>query len=198
MENTKKSDRSLIIDFGVNGNHEAFNLLYERYNSRLLKSITFKANGNKTLAEDVVSETWKIVIDKIDYHINKAESKEYSFIGLLYTTARNTLINHFNKKANKEISLDSMLELSANNSQSDNKEEFDDRKPSGFISPEGNVVLHDVIYAINKLTPQQKSVFLMQFAGLSYAQIANEKGIGIHTVAEHLSNARHRLRVALS
>ncbi|NVK57897.1 MAG: sigma-70 family RNA polymerase sigma factor [Alteromonadaceae bacterium] len=86
------------------GNKKAEHELIERYQRGLLFVLRRKCNQDTTLAQDMMQDTWRIVIDKIRSDQIRNPDKLSSFI---VQTGKNTVIAHYRKAENKtSISID--------------------------------------------------------------------------------------------
>ena len=110
MGNINKEElKELFIEF-KNGNQQAFEELYTKYN-KLVYGIAFSILKNQQDAEDIV----QIVFTKI-YGIDKDKlptSKEASW---LYTTTKNEAIAHIRRK-NNSVDLESIYEVEDTNDE---------------------------------------------------------------------------------
>ncbi len=70
------------------------------------------------------------------------------------------------------------------------------------LTPEEQIIseknIQDILSAIDRLSPQEKAVFRLQLAGLSYEEIAEKLSITAKAVDGTLQRARKKLRNALS
>jgi len=85
----------------------AFAQIYRRYIDKIYKYCFFKLNYNKEEAEDITSQTFMIILEKIE-GITLDTSHNYSLLPYIYTVARNLIIKQW-EKAGKTASLDEKL-----------------------------------------------------------------------------------------
>ena len=83
-------DEQSIVAACVRGETEGFTTLYERYIERIYRFIFYRTH-NRTLAEDLTSDAFMKVLDKI-HTFNESRG---NFSTWLYQIARNTLRDHY-------------------------------------------------------------------------------------------------------
>lgn len=105
----KLNEQFLLYKVQFKKDPDAFAALYDRYIDKIYRFIYLKLS-NRAEAEDVTSEvflkSWNYLIDSA----NKGRVR--SFSGLLYSIARNAVVDVYRKRAkHKECSIDSVEEL---------------------------------------------------------------------------------------
>lgn len=160
------------------GSEDAFRALFYAYRDKLYTYIA-KLSGSEEAAEDTVHDVFLKLWTK------RAELPEIDNLNAyLYSIARNMSINLFRRMAKEtlilsEIGREQGLEAGF---------EGEDR----IIHAE---VLATIKAAIDKLTPQQRQVFLMsRQQGLKIAEIAQQLDLAERTVKNHIHEALRFLR----
>lgn len=98
------SDETLVTSY-MEGDSDAFTELYERYVKRIYDFVYFKTHHKQT-AEDIVSQTFLRMIEKIDTF----NPKKGNFSAWLHSVARNLVIDHF-RAAKPTSSIDDAWDL---------------------------------------------------------------------------------------
>lgn len=160
------------------GSEDAFRTLFRAYRDKLYNYVV-KLSGSAQTAEDTVHDIFLKLWEK------KAELPEmYNLDAYLYRMARNRSLDVFRRVAREglilsEIGRDQGLEAGF---------EGEDRITH-------QEVLEAIRIAVNKLTPQQRQVFLLsRQQGLKIGEIAHQLEIAERTAKNHLSQALGFLR----
>lgn len=104
----KLSEQLLLYKIKAHRDPEAFAKLYDLYIEKIYRFTFFKVS-NKEEAEDITSD---IFLKAWNYLTSKKSEKVQSFGGLIYTIARNTIVDFYRKKGKrKECSIDQMPEI---------------------------------------------------------------------------------------
>mgnify|MGYP002844103333 CR=1 FL=1 len=83
----RDAERNLVLRLR-DGDSEAFDLLYDTYNARLLTFLT-RLTASRSVAEDLVAETWLRLVG------HAGELRDDTRFGpWLYTVARNPYVSH--------------------------------------------------------------------------------------------------------
>lgn len=129
---------------------------------------------NRSLVQDLMQQCYLKLWERFD-----TIDLERELLPLLYTYARNTVVDHLRKKLKEEYVADYQLwenELSDNNSLLDQ---------ISYKESEKN--LHKVI---DKMPAGRKQVFtLIKLQGLSYQQASLQLGISVSTIEKHMQEA---------
>ena len=145
------------------GEHEAFGLIYDRYVELVYRFVLYRVEGNRAMAEDIVSETFLRALRSIG-----SFSEQGRDIGAwLITIARNLLVDHARSGRAR-------LEGPA----ADIVDRADCRTVPG---PEDAVLadidLREVLAAVEKLRPEQRECLKLRFLqGLSVRETAAAMG----------------------
>ncbi len=171
------NERELLRQLAA-GSEDAFRTLFRAYRDKLYNYVV-KLSGSAQTAEDTVHDIFLKLWEK------KAELPEmYNLDAYLYRMARNRSLDVFRRVAREglilsEIGRDQGLEAGF---------EGEDRITH-------QEVLEAIRIAVNKLTPQQRQVFLLsRQQGLKIGEIAHQLEIAERTAKNHLSQALSFLR----
>ena len=137
-----------------------------------------------TIAEEIVSNVMYKIWQNRDttYHAN-------TFREYLYTSTRNTAINHLKQQQN-------IRKLSDNWAEQLRDELITETPLDQMIISELQIKLDDLIEA---LPEQCRKVFRMsRIDDLTYEEIALQMDISVNTVKHHIKTALHKLRIGLS
>ena len=157
------------------GSYRDFTKLYESYASRLY-AFALHLTHSDALAKDIVQETF------IKVWVRREQ------IDLLFTMAKNQLLNEFRRQANSPLFWEDVVL----NESGDGEETAIERKLS---FEEFN---HRLEIAKQKLTPRQRELFeLNKEQGITITEIAAKAFISEQSVRNQLSQALHVLRKEL-
>ncbi len=165
---------------------QSFNILVDRYKNQLLNFI-FRFIGDRTVAEDLVQETFLRLYRKKHYYKEIAK-----FSTWIYTIAGNLAKSELRRRKRRNF-------LSINNA-SDEKTDFDlpDRDANPMENTETSIVLREINKAISELPEHFKEVVLMRdVQELSYEEIATALKIPLGTVKSRVNRGRLRLQEQL-
>ena len=177
------SDECLIALY-AKGINEAFDILLERHQSRLLSYIQFIVN-NRDLAEDIFQETFVKAIVTIRQQRYTDTGK---FGGWLTRIAHNLIIDHYRQTKSARL-------LSNEDFEYDlfNRADLAD-------SPVEDQWVEDQVYAdisrlVEKLPDNQKEVIIMRYyKNMSFKEIATETSVSINTALGRMRYALLNLR----
>ena len=174
-----KSDMDLITDT-LNGNHESFTMLVNRYYASLYWVI-YRIVGNSTDADDLTSESLVKAYESLSSYSNK-----YAFSTWLHTIGSNRAID-FVRNRNKQPS-------PINNPTSTEEDimtpsiESDLSAEDNMIRLETNEIIANVI---SELKPFHRSLIDMRyFKNMSYEEISKKLNKPIGTIKTGLFRAR--------
>ena len=177
-------DEILICEY-LSGEHEAMDILIDRYKKPLYK-LCFYLVRNNSDADDLFQETWI----KVVRHINRYRSK--NFKGFLYKICINTYRDQYRRnKKNKDMI--SFLE----------DELFADRIESMDTSSCENIVIDKERYNImmgklNTLKDHYRiPIILFYIEGMQYSKIAEVMNISLGTVKSRISKGKEKLKEIL-
>lgn len=171
----KYDDNKLIALLGEKKSisNEAFNVLYNRYSTKLKSYCLFRTE-NRDEAEELHQETW------LKFHAAALENKKKIFLpAYLYVIARNLNIDkHRTYHNNNLISIESI-------------------NFAGFADPlnietevENKEMLSIVMIALNQLTEKSKETFILRwFSGLKYSEISEITNESVDCIKQRSSRA---------
>jgi len=173
---------SELISQLIEGSESAFELLYHRYSNKVAAFVSQYSNSVED-AQEAVQETFLAV------WLNRAKiDTSRSFDNYLLTIAKNFALKIVRKSIQQKLLEQKLALLSANNE-------------INTINRE--VLSEDVEQKLNQIVQQlpnrSKQVFLLRrLEGLSNKEIAQQLGISISTVENHINLAISRIRQGFS
>ncbi|WP_075558599.1 MULTISPECIES: RNA polymerase sigma-70 factor [Parabacteroides] len=178
----EKSIHSETINKLREGSHEAFDTLYNVYADSLY-GFALLHTKSVVQAEDIVQETFLKL-----WNMRASLSVEGSFKSMLFTIAKNHVIDIFRQQINRP-NFEDYIAFCEDENLLDNtsveKIYYDD-------------FLEKLAIAKQKLTPAQRNIFeLSREEGMSNAEIAAASDLSEQTVKNHLSAALKILRTEL-
>ena len=184
-----KSDMDLITDT-LNGNHESFTMLVNRYYASLYWVI-YRIVGNSTDADDLTSESLVKAYEKLSSYSNK-----YAFSTWLFKIASNNCIDFIRKKKNITVSLNDVQYNEEGGELTMEIKSLDRDPEEEFIRDQKLELLREVV---SKLKPHYRTLVEMRyFDEFSYEEIATELQLPLGTVKAKLFRARDLLFNMLS
>ena len=160
----------ILAGYLIKDNHEAFTELYVRYHDKLY-NFCYKFIHSKEETEDIIQEIF------FKLWTNRKEiNTSLSFSSYLYTITYNKIKNYF-LHLNVEYKIKTYLADIENNISNtiDNK----------LLYTEYQRLLRQ---AINELPPQRQRIFKLSWENnLSHKEIAEQLGVSINTVQQHIS-----------
>lgn len=182
MFNDQEYNESVLLKQLAEGNEEAFRKLFLAYKDKLYTYIC-KLSGSAETAEDMVHDVFLKLWEKREALPDIDNLNAY-----LYQISRNKSINLFRRMAKETLILSEIGR---------------DEGIPGSLEGENRLIHADVLAsireAVDKLTPQQRQVFLLSRQnGLKINEIARKLGITERTVTNHMSQALRFLREELS
>lgn len=177
------TDDKLVSNY-ANGNPEAFDVLLQRHQSRLMNYI-FQQCNNAQLAEDIFQETFVKAIVTIR---NGNYTESGKFANWLFRIARNLVVDHFRRE-------------NAENTFSTDDADFDvlNRKDLSDITIEDELVdlqIRDDLRTLIKALPfaQMQVLVMRYYRNLSFKEIAEKTGVSINTALGRMRYAILNLR----
>ena len=166
----------------VSGDISAFDQIYRHYSKKLFH-FTFDLVKIKSEAEEIVQEVF------LKLWQNRTKLREYtSFETFLFRIAYNTTISVLRKRAQEKRYIEYIKALSLVESGKNQNYAF-----------ELDELINTVNEIINQLPERQKDVFILsREQGLAYKEIAQELGISINTVENHMVRALKFIKTKLS
>jgi RNA polymerase sigma-70 factor, ECF subfamily len=176
------SDEQLAVRVTA-GERSALSLLVERHHGPLLGYLYRLTEGDRSLAEDLVQETFMRVLCQESYQPGRP------FKPWLYAIATNLAHDHFRSPASRK----------SESTEDDTTPELRDESPS----PEELTQVVDrkevVMTAVRKLGWEYRTVLLLRYyQGLSLQEIAGAMNLPLGTVKSRLFTGTRRLRDLLS
>lgn len=160
------------------GSEEAFGTLFHFYRDKLYTYL-FRLSQSREAAEDAVHDVFLKI-----WELREKLGAIDNFNAYIYRMAQNHAFTGFRRMAKETLVL-AELQREQDGSAAFEGEDRISRKE----------VLDFIREAVNKLTPQQKQVFLMsRQQGLRHEEIAGRLHISIHTVKNHMVEALRLLR----
>jgi RNA polymerase sigma factor (sigma-70 family) len=173
------SDQELLLQI-QHGDHDAFDILFDRYWQRLFQSARARLNDSDT-AQDIVQEIFiKIWQRRATLNIN-GPIENY-----LQSAVRLSVISHYRSKKATEVQLEDALERI--NMLEDSIESLTDY-----------LELEKTLQQTVELMPEMlKRVYQLRSENLSVKAIAGELGLADQTVKNYISEVSRRLRIAIA
>ena len=160
----------------IDGNQNAFNLLYHRYKSRLYYYFFRMLNNSEELANDFLQELFLKIIEKSENF-----NPTYKFSTWIYSLAANMCKNEYRKRENRGEKITNEF----------NTVETEELSFSAFTTEQA---VEKVFEAMNKLEPEHRSTFLFRYReGFSIKEIARIQDIAEGTVKSRLHHAKKQL-----
>ena len=177
------SDEELVRRY-ANGENKAFDVILERYQSRLYSYIFYFVK-NEELTEDIFQETFVKAITTIKQQRYTENGK---FISWLTRIAHNMIIDNFRQER---------YENTVSNDVDDRDLLNNSRLADGNV--EDRMVLSqihaDVCRMVELLPENQREVVQMRFyKGLSFKEISKQTGVSINTALGRMRDAILNLR----
>lgn len=176
-------DAELVQRF-LQGERQAFQILVERYESRLLNFV-YRTIGDRERAEDLVQETFI----RVYRHLHRFDmSKKFST--WIYTIASNLAKNELRNRSRNPVVL---FQAIKNNWEADHRPlQWEDhrQRPDDLYRKRH---LREVIeQAIQQLPEHHRVVFVLrEMEGRTYEEIAEITGVNLGTVKSRLNRARN-------
>jgi len=184
MRNLNQQTDDELVMLYKDGNNNAFEILLERYKSRVYTYI-FLIVRNKELTEDIFQETFvkAIITIQQDRYVESGR-----FLSWINRIAHNLIIDHFRREKNENtFSTDGLEYDYVNNSK------YTERSVEDEMNNEQ--VLNDVVHLVNFLPDAQKEVVRMRFfEDLSFKEIAERTDVSINTALGRMRYALMNMR----
>ncbi len=178
------TDEQLALAY-IDGNNKAFDELLSRNQDKVFTYIMCIVK-NEDLANDLFQETFLKVISKL-------QNRQYSDTGKLYywitRIAHNVIIDYYRRQKNDKI-VDGPKENDLSVIKS--TDVLDINRETEMTN---NQTLKDLIFLMNQLPEQQRSVVYMRyFQNLSFKEIAEETNVSINTSLGRMRYALMNMR----
>lgn len=176
------NENKLFMNFVENNDFDSFQLLFNQTSPWLYRCI-FRIVANKQLAEDILQDTWTIIIE----HKNDFDPEKGNLTNLMFTIAKNFALKEIAKTKDGLLTNNSYL-IETSTNQDCNPEEL-------LNISERNKILSK---AISKLKKEYQDVIIMYYFGdLSIKEIAESLGHPENTIKTDLSRARKKIETIL-
>lgn len=163
------------------GDHNAFNILYDVYAKSIylkLKRLVLLPEVAEELHQDIFMAIW---------NERKKLSLDVPFQSILYRKANNITAD-FYRKAARDKNLHDQLITSVTELYDDLAERLDFKETNASL-----------MTAIAKLPEQRQKVFTrVKIDGKSYEEVAEEFGVSLSTVKDHMTRALKFIRIELA
>lgn len=178
MENSNQHNEKDLLHQIADGSEDAFRILFNAYRSKLYTYI-LKLTRSQEIAEDTVHDVF------LKFWENRKTVHQIENLNAyLYRMAHNKAYSGFQRKA-KETLILAVLEK-------EQAEGYQEGSDAGITTKEVRAFIQQ---AVNKLTPQQKKVFLLsRQEGLKLEEIAHSLNISTNTAKNHLVEALRVIR----
>lgn len=149
-----------------------------------LFSFALSLTADMHQAEDLTQDTTlKVLNNREKYQANT------NFKGWVFTVMRNLFINNYHRLVRTQKIFDSNADISYMGTQ---------RNSEGLATPDHEMSLQEINFAIDQLDPSLKEPFSMYVAGYKYKEIADVLDIPLGTVKSRIFMARKQLQETLA
>ena len=146
LMNQNEQNNDLIIDRAINGDDEAFSVLYNENLKKIYNYIYYRT-GNTNDAEDLTSRVFQRALN----HISKYKKTAVPFSAWLYRIAHNLVANwHRDNNRRKEVPLEEQTETK--NKQEIPEREVEDRQDIEFL-----------LKALHRLSDDRQTVIILKY-----------------------------------
>lgn len=179
-----------IIDRICRGDTAAFQRLVERYKKKIY-FLAYDILGDHHEAEDISQEVFIKVFRSLRNFRRDAKMSSW-----IYQITANTCIDALRKKKSKpQVNLEDFNHVSLQ----DNLAGGGTRVQNPELSAEASIMQHKIQNALHKVTPKEKTVFVMRhYNDLKIKEIAETLQVSSWTVKSLLFRALKKLRKELS
>jgi RNA polymerase sigma-70 factor (ECF subfamily) len=173
----QNKDEAELIARSLNGDHDAYGILVDRYKSALYHH-SFAIVRNEDAAEDIAQDTFITAFYKL-----KSYNPEYKLSTWLFKIATNKALNYLKKSAREVAADDELIGQIAS-------------RHRGPVQQAEDAELHQ---AVKQLRPNYRTVVsLYYWQGMSYRDIAQVLGVSDGSVKGWMNRAKTQLRKELS
>jgi RNA polymerase sigma-70 factor (family 1) len=178
LANNNLHNEKELLQMVAGGNEDAFRALFNGYRSRLYTYI-LKLSRSNEIAEDTVHDVFLKLWENRQNLAHVDNLNAY-----LYRMAHNKAYTGFKRRAKESLILAVLKKEQSGIYEGASDDTISIKEVREFIQQ-----------AVNKLTPQQKKVFLLsRQEGLKLDEIATTLQISKNTAKNHLIQALHTLR----
>jgi RNA polymerase sigma-70 factor (ECF subfamily) len=149
---------------------EKYCKFYEEYKNKLFSYLMYKS-GDYEVSRDILQESFT-------RHFQRYGHEAVMSPALLYTIARNALVDHFRQQKKFPVSENIIPQAAADQEKS-------------FIAKEEVSRMHE---SLNKLPEQDREILSLAVNGVVYKEIAEMSGLSVANVKVRIHRARVTLR----
>ncbi len=185
MEKLQKLTDEQLVSSYIGGNSEAFNVLLDRYESKVFTYILYSVK-NQELAEDLFQDAFMRIISTLQ---SGKYTEQQKFASWVMRICHNLVIDYFRHTANEmTVSNDeSEIDLLNNTSIAD-----EHNAETEFIERQTFCGLDEIIRMLPE--NQQEVIRMRYYQDLSFKEIAQLTGVSINTALGRLRYALINLR----
>jgi RNA polymerase sigma factor (sigma-70 family) len=169
----------VLVERCRKGDEQAFEVIYNRYRLPLFSYLHKLLPGNNPLVDDIFQQVWlKVVTNWQNYR------EQQRLLAWICRIAHNLVMDHYRRQGRAE-----MVELTDNlaSSYTSAQEEID------------NSLLESALEkATERLSPDQREVFLLRKQGVSFKEIAEIQKANLNTVLGRMHYAVRKVREMLT
>jgi len=181
MSESEKTDIELIEEFAA-GSEQAFEILYHRHKRQLYGFLHRLLQGNHSEIDEVFSETWIKVLDKLPKYKDQGR-----FSAWLFKMSRNIFIDRLRREKHWKFAV-----------ALDNDDVNLQLVGSKMLEPDLEIEFSEISRAVetglDKLPLEQREVFLLRQQNLAFKEIAEIQNCSINTVLGRMQYALKNLR----
>ncbi|MDR2540472.1 MAG: RNA polymerase sigma factor [Candidatus Peribacteria bacterium] len=171
-----KEDNILVQDF-QQGNVGAFEVLYQRYMTKIYSFVLIKSGGNVALAQDITSDTF---LKAFDHLPNFTQTEKGTFSARLYRIAYHCFIDVIKGKSSETVILHAGNEVVEMNDMIDLYEK--------------KMLTKDIVEYLETLGSEKKDIFLLRiWEELSYDEIAEIVGKSAESCRQDFSRTMKKV-----
>lgn len=164
----------------IEGDTMAFSHLFSYYKSQVFYYCVHFVR-DKEIAEDITQDIFLTIWEK-----RGVLNADGSFSAFLYTIARNRIYDIFRSLSAQSVLYERLMEQ-AIDSVSEVEQSLEEKNIQELI-----------MQALEQLSPRQREIFeLSRSKGLSHKEIAQQLGLSVFTVQDHIKNALEKIRTYL-
>lgn len=174
------NEERVLVQRLIEGDEDAFCELYAAYKNRLI-FFAMRFLKSREYAEDIFQDAFTII-----WQGRRFINPDASFSSYLYTIVRNRILNQLRDLENQTKLKEQILAQAVDYSYDTS---------DGILA---NDLRGLIARAMQQLTARQREIFEMsRRQDMSYREIAEELGISVYTVQEHISTSLRTLRTYL-
>lgn len=174
------NEERVLVQRLIEGDEDAFCELYAAYKNRLI-FFAMRFLKSREYAEDIFQDAFTII-----WQGRRFINPDASFSSYLYTIVRNRILNQLRDLENQTKLKEQILAQAV---------DYSNDTSDGILA---NDLRGLIARAMQQLTARQREIFEMsRRQDMSYREIAEELGISVYTVQEHISTSLRTLRTYL-